>query len=225
MQTWLGWRTADWVFGGLHVQPEMNLQREGDSGGHKLSGSRGNLLEIIWKSAGPKKNNPPYHQKKNPTKNKTKNPLILHLVRMIIFPFRHHHFRPLFLIFALPSALWIFRRAVWSHLEYDFMPVTRSDSTPGRLVGGTKHEKQKWSGLSSLSPRPSPSSKRRRRCFAEPWVHGRAGPRRASTRWMIPVASEHTHPACIWTTDLSAGDRPTAPLPAACPLLLHQYLV
>ena len=73
MQTWLGWRTADWVFGGLHVQPEMNLQREGDSGGHKLSGSRGNLLEIIWKSAWPKKTTP-HISKKKPNQKQTKKP-------------------------------------------------------------------------------------------------------------------------------------------------------
>lgn len=167
-------------------------------------------------------------------RQKNNNKTTQHCVQMIFCPLKQQHLNLLFLIFALPSTARIVRKSVWSHLELWFYVCDmkwqsrlswyveerkRNKNWAGYLVSFARPHHKKANELLSWAPSE--------RCNNSVWSTGtRERPlRTARARWMILMASEHTHPAWIWTTDLSVCDRLTAQLPAACPLLLYQHLV
>lgn len=95
----------------------------------------GCLLEIIWKSALPEKYSPHL-------KNKTKR-FIPYPVHTIIVPFRHHHSSLLFSSWPFPLPCGFSEEQFGAISSYAFMPVTRSDSTPGRLWSAERSPRSK----------------------------------------------------------------------------------
>lgn len=171
----------------------------------------------------PKQQHLPRKQKQNPTS--WSNDILFFPQTATLQYFSH---LPFFLPYGFPEKQF---GAIWS---YDFMCVTWNGKIQAVSLCWRQKKKQKLGG--PLSHLPGPIIKRQMNCLAEilqmdvitvfgPQARRGEATQRCLAGWIILMASAHTRPAWIWTADLSAGDRLTAQLPAACPLLLYQCLV
>lgn len=119
-----------------------------------------------------------------------------------LFPLKQQRFNFLFLLFALPSFTWIFRRAAWSHLELWFYVCDVKWQSRLSWCVERRTRNKNWAGyLTCLICQPhhkkanelfswDPSE----RCNNSIWSMG-AGERLPLTpcaRWMILMASKHT---------------------------------